>query len=195
MSNANQFELRYAGEIKVDLSVDRKIRGTAIVFNSLSRDLGGFREIIQPEAVDRIIREAQDIRALVNHDTSKVLGRTRSGTLQLRKTRRGLEVEIDPPNTTAGRDILESLERGDVSGMSFRFVALSDDWRMQDGQPVRYVDDMDVDEVSVVTFPAYEATDVGLRSDVALRSLQAFKAQQANKLDFLARELQMKRAR
>lgn len=167
----NDFERRMAhGECRVDLDENRRIRGFAIVFNSMSVDLGGFREIIKPEAVDRTLTEALDVRALVDHDTSKIIGRTTAGTLELRKTRRGLQVEIDPPATSYGKDILESLRRGDVTGMSFGFRVLDDDWRMEDGTPLREVTDMRISEVSVVTFPAYEATDVG----VATRALARF---------------------
>lgn len=190
---SNGFERRYAqGEVRVDLSVDRKIRGMAIAFNSKSSDLGGFVEVIKPEAVDRTIREALDVRALVDHDSGKVIGRTKAGTLMLRKSRRGLEVEIDPPNTTAARDLLESIERGDISGMSFGFRVLSDEWHMDDGEPVRDVTDMIIYEVSAVAFPAYESTSV----DVAKRSLQAFmQGHGGSRLDMLARELRMKRVR
>lgn len=193
MSVVSEVERRYAlGEVRIDTDGDRKIRGLAIVFNSRSVDLGGFIEIIKPEAVDRTLREGLDVRALVDHDTSKILGRTRAGTLQLRKTRQGLEVLIDPPNTTAARDILESMERGDVTGMSFGFRTVSDDWRMEDGEPLREVTDMIVSEVSIVTFPAYPATDV----QVAQRSLGAFMQEHgANRLDMLARELRVMRAR
>src|SRR5687768_15131364 len=78
----------------VDLVDDRYIRGYSIVFNVLSEDLGGFRERILPQAVDRSL--SSDVRALVDHDTGKVLGRTRSGTLTLRKDPKGLFSTIDP---------------------------------------------------------------------------------------------------
>lgn len=175
------FERRMAGEIRADLS-DRKLRGLAVVFNSLSLNLGGFREIIKPEAVDRTLREGLDVRALVDHDSGKVIGRTRAGTLLLRKTRTGLAVEIDPPDTTYARDLLQSVDRGDISGMSFGFRVLTDDWRMEDGEAIREVTDMTISEVSVVAFPAYEATD----ASVAMRSLAQFQAARAgSRLEFL----------
>jgi HK97 family phage prohead protease len=167
----NAFEIRMAaGDCRVDLAEDRKIRGYAIVFNALSVNLGGFREIIKPEAVDRTLTQAVDVRALWNHDTGEVLGRTRAGTLSLTKDRRGLRIEVNPPSWARHR--LESIERGDVTGMSFRFKAIDDEWREgEDGFPVREVNDMTMDEVSIVTFPAYQQTDVS----VALRSLDAFR--------------------
>jgi HK97 family phage prohead protease len=168
----DDLERRWSGEIRVDVNNGKKLTGYAIVFNQQSVDLGGFREIILPEAVDRTLSEALDVRALVDHDTGKIIGRTRAGTLTLRKDRKGLRAEIDPADTTAGRDILESVRRGDVSGMSFAFRTLTDDWHLEEGQPIREVQDMIVREVSIVTFPAYEQTSI----DVAQRSLQAFQS-------------------
>lgn len=156
------------GDVRVDLAEDRKIRGYAIVFDAMSVNLGGFREIIKPEAVNRTLTEALDVRALWNHDSGEVLGRTRAGTLALTKDRRGLRIEIDPPSWAKPK--LESIERGDVTGMSFAFSVLEDEWRNEDGMPVRDVTDMRISEVSIVTFPAYQQTDVS----VALRSLQEF---------------------
>lgn len=148
------------------------IRGHPIVFNQKSLDLGGFVEIIRPEAIDRTLREKVDLRALVDHDTAKILGRLTAGTLRVKKDAAGLGVEIDPPNTTVARDIVESIRRGDVTGGSFAFRTLTDNWHMEEGIAVREILDMRVSEVSVVTFPAYPDTD----AEVAKRSLAAFTA-------------------
>lgn len=169
---SNEIERRFAGEIRMDPSGDRKLRGYAVVFNSLSLNLGGFKERIPPEAVNRTLRESLDVRALVDHDSSKIIGRTRAGTLRLRSDGHGLAVEIFPPQTTAARDIMESVDRGDVTGMSFAFRMLEDDWHIENGETVREVLDMTISEVSIVSFPAYPSTDV----QVAQRSMQAFQA-------------------
>jgi HK97 family phage prohead protease len=173
-------EQRSFSEARVSVSLDQHFEGYAIVFNVRSEDLGGFREIILPEAVTRTLREGLDVRALVDHDSSKVLGRTSAGTLTLSVDRHGLKVNIEPPKTSVARDLVESVRRGDISGMSFSFRTLDDSWRMEDGFPIRDVIDMRIREVSVVTFPAYSATEISARADVALRSLSAFRANAEN---------------
>jgi len=147
------------------------ITGYAAVFNELSQDLGGFREQIAPGAFKRALEMNQDVRALVDHDPSRIIGRSTSGTLEMIEDDHGLRVQIDPADTTAGRDIMESINRGDVSGMSFGFVVRDEDWDMRDGENIRTVRDMDLFDVSVVTFPAYTASSV----EVALRSLDDHK--------------------
>jgi HK97 family phage prohead protease len=150
----------------------KRLNGYAIVFNSLSVDLGGFREIISPDAVDRALKEGTDVRALVDHDSAKILGRVRAGTLGLRKDTTGLRVSIEPDTQISyAADIMRSVARGDVSGMSFGFRTLADEWNYEGKIPIRTVTDMKLSEVSIVTFPAYEKTDV----NVALRSLEAFR--------------------
>ena len=151
----------------------QKLVGHAIVFNTLSEQLMFFREQIAPEAVDRTLNERIDMRALIDHETSKLMGRLTAGTLRVKKDQRGLLVEIDPPDTTYSRDALESVRRGDLTGMSFAFRTLKDQWDETTDPPTRTVLDMRVSEVSLVTFPAYPATDV----DVAQRSLNAFREQ------------------
>lgn len=159
--------------LRLAVGESRRIRGMAIVFNALSDQLGGsagFRERIAPEAVDRTLRNGLDVRALIDHDPSKIIGRTRAGTLRLDKTSQGLQVTIDPPDTTAARDILQSIERGDVTGMSFGFRTINDEWDLKVNPPVRTLTDMEVFDISIVSFPAYPQTDVGLRSLTECRS-------------------------
>lgn len=177
------WERRMSPEVRMDVA-DRRIRGTAIVFNSLSLDLGGFREVIHPSAVDRTLKEGIDVRALVDHETAKIMGRVTAGTLLLRKTAKGLAIENDPPDTSYARDLLVSIDRRDVTGMSFGFRVApgGDDWRQEDGEVIRDVFDMAVSEVSFVTFPAYEATD----AREAQRSLQQFReAHSGSRLEYL----------
>src|SRR5262245_55045724 len=163
-----------------------RIVGYAAVFDSLSENLGGFRERIRPGAFRRALAEGQDVRALIDHDPSLILGRTRSGTLELRETARGLLATIDPPNTSRARDLVESMRRGDVDQMSFGFRTVTDDWHTEDGEAVRELIDVDLFDVSVVTFPAYPATDVAVRS-LALWKERAWRPG----LDALRRKLKL----
>jgi HK97 family phage prohead protease len=168
------------------------LRGLAIVFNERSQDLGGFVEIIKPEAIERTIAEGIDLRAFFDHDPAKVLGRQSAGTLRTEKTGQGLSVEIDPPSVTDPANLLELIQRGDVNGMSFSFSTMpnGDDWKREDNRIVRYVTDMRVYEVSVVSMPAYEQTDV----EVALRAMQSFEARSPRSIQKLREKLEMRAA-
>lgn len=181
-------ETREQAGARIVSSDERRLRGHAVVTNAVSQNLGGFREIIAPEALDRTFKEAIDLRALVDHESAKILGRMRAGTLEIAKDGTGLRVLIDPDLAiTYAGDIVRAVRRGDVTGMSFAFRMLEDDWADgSDGTPVRTVLDMRISEVSVVTFPAYTQTDVA----VAHRSLQAFMEHHRRPLSIdLARKL------
>ena len=180
-------ERRAFVECRVDAVDSRRLRGYAIVFNVRSQNLGGFQEVIAPEAIDRTLKEAIDVRALVNHDAAKVIGRQRAGTLQMQKDATGLRVTIEPdPDISYAKDILGAVRRGDVSGMSFAFRTVEDDWNYDDeAMPLRTVLDMRVSEVSIVTFPAYTQTDI----QVAQRSMQDFVAQRKGMSIDLARKI------
>lgn len=187
----DQIERRAFVECRVDAIDSRRLRGYAIVFNARSQNLGGFQEVIAPEAIDRTFKEALDVRALVNHDSAKVIGRLRAGTLQMQKDATGLRVTIEPDmDISYARDIASAVRRGDVSGMSFAFRTIEDDWNYDDEtMPLRTVLDMRVSEVSIVTFPAYTQTDV----QVAQRSMQDFVAQRKGMSVDFARKLHQTR--
>lgn len=151
-----------------------KIVGYAARFDSDSVDLGGFIETIAPGAFKRSLAEAADVRALIDHDPSKIIGRTKSGTLALREDEKGLLSEIDPPDTQTARDLIACIERGDIDGMSFGFLCRKDEWTVgEEGKPERRrLLDVDLLDVSAVTFPAYPDTQVAVRSLQAVREEQ-----------------------
>lgn len=135
---------------------DAQLHGYAIRFNEKSGELFGFFEVIRPSAADRMVAEQPDMRALWNHDSSEPIGRISAGTLRAVKRTKGVWVEIDPP--LWARRHVESVERRDVTGMSFGFYVFEDDWWIEDGIPHREVLDMEIVEVSAVSFPAYPST-------------------------------------
>lgn len=159
---ASEFELRAQPTGGV------MIQGHAAVFGSRSQDLGGFVEQVDRHAFTKTVREA-DVRALFNHDPSALLGRTTAGTLRLGVDGAGLAYEVDIPDTTLGRDLQISMERGDVTQSSFGFRTIRDSWTQDDeGYPLRTLEEVSLHngDVSPVTYPAYEETDTGV-----LRSL------------------------
>ncbi len=139
------------------------IVGYAAVFDVLSVELWGFREKIKQGAFKKTIQEA-DVRALWNHDTSYVLGRTKSGTLGLREDEIGLAIDITPPDSQWARDAMVSIDRGDVDQMSFGFSTIRDAWETVDNELIRTLEEVALFDVSPVTFPAYPQTMVQLRS-------------------------------
>lgn len=159
----------------------RKITGYAITFGTLSEDRGGYKFSVAPNAVDRTLNGKADVRALIDHDASKILGRTSAGTLTYAKDAKGLKVSIDVPNTTYGNDLLVSVARGDISGMSFGTRILKDEWDDSGAVPVRTITDMDFSEVSVVTFPAFEDTTAALASFAAFRGAKGLSVEFAKR--------------
>ena len=140
------------------------IEGYAAVFDTLSVDLGGWRERIAPGAFGRTIGES-DVRALWDHDAKYVLGRNRSGTLGLEEDARGLKIAVVPPATQWASDLLTMMKRGDVNQMSFGFYVRQDEWIEEpDFGLVRVLRDVDLFDVSVVTYPAYPATSAEARA-------------------------------
>lgn len=141
----------------------RRLRGLAARFGSEAR-IGSIVETIAPGAFAATLGDGGDVLALVDHDPSRLLARTRSGTLRLQESAEGLEFEIDLPETQLGRDTLALAERGDLGGMSFGFVVREDD---RDGAR-RVLRSVDLKEISVVhSWPAYPETTVQARSAAA----------------------------
>lgn len=145
------------------------IVGHAAVFNQLSVDLGGYRERIRRGAFAKTILE-QDVRALFNHDANFVLGRSKSKTLEMREDETGLLIRIDPPKTQLINDmVLAPVRRRDITQMSFMFRAQRQEW-IDDSvtqERIRELVEVRLYDVSVVTFPGYEGTDVAVRSALA----------------------------
>lgn len=141
------------------------ISGYAAVYNSDSLDLGFFTEVIRPGAFTRAVREGQDVRALLDHNTGKIIGRTRAGNLTLQEDDKGLRVTLKPIDTEDGRTALEWVKSGVVDGFSFGFETLSDKWGTKDGRAYRELLDVNLFEVSLVAFPAYPGTSAALRAE------------------------------
>jgi uncharacterized protein len=157
-------EKRVATEVRA--IAGRKLTGYAAVFDQETR-IGSMTEIIRPGAFKSSI-QTRDILCLADHDASRVLGRTKSGTLRLNEDHRGLAFELDLPDTSAGRDILNLAERGDLGGMSFGFL-VPEGGQQWNGSK-RTLTRVDLAEISVVSaWPAYQSTTVEARSK-ALRS-------------------------
>lgn len=149
----------------------RKLRGTAVVFNQLSENLGGYREQIDPAAFDGC--DMADVRCLFNHDENQVLGRTVSRTLTLSRDASGLNFECEPPDTSYARDLAACMDRGDIDQCSFSFVVSPGgaDWDedANTGTTIRTVRKIArLYDVSVVTYPAYSQTSSELRSSAEI---------------------------
>lgn len=145
-----------------------RIVGHAAVFNSpteIGSKLWGWKERVSPGAFKESIR-VDDIRGLFNHDPNLILGRNVSGTMELAEDEKGLLYEIDPPDTQPARDLLASIDRGDISGSSFAFEVQEQKWTITDDPEKwdeRELVTIKLWDVSPVTFPAYDDTDVGKR--------------------------------
>ena len=147
------------------------IGGYAVLYNERSVDLGGFVEEIAPGAFGASL--SGDVRALWQHHSASVLGRTRSGTLRVWDDERGVAFELEPPDTQVGRDAVTSIKRGDVDQMSFGFFVeydhtgkRGDMWtELEDGTYLRRVVRAELVEISPVTWAAYPQTEVSVRDD------------------------------
>jgi HK97 family phage prohead protease len=164
------------------------LAGHAAVFNEETQIMAAFRERVMPGAFKKTIKEA-DVRALFNHDPNHVLGRNKAKTLRLSEDEAGLAYEIDLPETQFAVDLARLIERGDVTQSSFSFEMTKELWdypkKESSDLPLRSLKEVKLWDVSPVTFPAYEGTDVDLQR--ALRSLSIELAQPLDDLVAAAR--------
>lgn len=173
-------ELRYLENSEIRANAEsRDVEGYALLFNTTSRNLGGFVERIEPSALDGVI-ENSDVMAVLNHDNSRgILARSRfgQGSLTLSVDDRGLKYTFSAPKTALGDECLEYLRRGDITQSSFAFTVSEDSWaKQEDGSYVRTIRHFDrLFDVSPVFEPAYFGTDV------KCRSFEDFKAEEERK--------------
>ena len=169
------------------------ITGRPIVFNSRT-NIGPYDEIIERGALDKT--DLKDVRFLVNHDTSKIpLARSRNNnknsTMQLSVDNNGMaiRVNLDVENNAEARSLYSAVQRGDISGMSFMFGIDDEEWEnLESEHPTRHIRAINtVIEVSAVTFPAYEDTEINARSKEALenarRTVETARSSEAASVD------------
>ncbi|MCP4161221.1 MAG: HK97 family phage prohead protease [Deltaproteobacteria bacterium] len=182
-------ERRYfkVGELRAKKNEDgsAKLEGFAIVFDSLSEKMGWFRERIVSTAFDNILGKS-DCRCLFNHNEDMILGREKASTLVLEKRDQGIWMSVDLPDTQYARDLIVSVERGDIEEQSFCFIVEDDSWfyDKDTGEEIRNIINIEeLIDVGPVTFGAYSDTTVAKRSynkskneeeDFDLSSLESF---------------------
>lgn len=176
-----EFERRaYAFEVRAENGENGAVlTGRPIVYNSTT-DIGWFDEVIEQGALNDT--DLKDVRFLVNHDTSRIpLARSRrnngNSTMQLMPNEFGMDIKVnlDVENNSEARALYSAVERGDISGMSFMFGVSDEEWQdLESEHPTRRIKAISrVVEVSAVTFPAYEATQINARSREALDNARA----------------------
>jgi uncharacterized protein len=154
-----------------------RFKGYAAVFDSLSENLGGFRERIAKGAFGESVLK-DDVRALFNHDANYVIGRNKSGSLRLLEDSKGLYFEAEAPETQWARDLAVSVNRGDINQCSFGFYALEDDWQIEAGEDIRTLKRCQLFDVSIVTYPAYAQTSASIRSIAEARKQEIEKLEE-----------------
>lgn len=196
----NELERRsYSFEVRAEeTEAGYILTGRPIVYNSRT-NLGWFDEIIMPGALNGA--DLTDVRFLVNHDTSKIpLARSRrnngNSTMQFSIDDYGMNldwVKLDVENNTEAKALYSAVQRGDISGMSFMFSIDGEEWTdLESDHPTRQITKIgSVVEVSAVTFPAYEATEINARSREALDSARAALDKAKSEVDTSASVLEL----
>lgn len=179
-------------EIREDDDGNKTLSGYAVKWEMKSQVLGmfmKFREKVQKGAFLESLNN-DDQRFLWSHDTSKVLGRRQNNTLRLQEDGVGLRFELDLPNTTLGNDTYESIQRGDVDGVSFGFKSEDDEVdEPDDDMPLRTIKKAKLMEVSAVAFPAYPDSEVSARGYDPMKQhdkeMQEYRNEKASKIKLL----------
>ena len=167
-------ERRYVKVSELRATIDEQrgpiIEGHAAVFNQPSLEIfgiPGWREVIRPGAFSKVLK-TDDVRALINHNDDRLIGRVSNNTLQLEEDAVGLHARIFPPDTSDTRDLLVLIRGGYISQMSFGFRVADDGERIDRANKLREITEFrELFDVSPVTLPAYPQTDVSLRSRFA----------------------------
>ena len=177
------------------------IIGRPIVYNSTT-DLGYFNEVIEGGALDKA--NLKDVRFLVNHDTSMIpLARSRNNnensTMQLEVDKDGMSIRVnlDTENNTEARNLYSAIKRGDITGMSFMFTIDDEEWEdLESDHPTRHIRKIGtVFEVSAVTFPAYESTEISARNKEALESAKSLLESKRRSLESDKEALELAKAK
>lgn len=191
----NELERRsYTFDVRAETGASGSmITGRPIVYDSMT-DLGYFNEVIERGALNKT--DLRDVRFLVNHDISKIpLARSRrnnaNSTMQMTVDDEGMSIRVnlDTENNAEARSLYSAVERGDITGMSFMFSINAEEWdNLESDHPTRRIKEIgSVVEVSAVTFPAYDATEINARSKEALdnarSALESARRQTAKSLD------------
>ncbi len=155
-------------EIRETDSGAKVLHGTAVVFDSLSQDLGGFREKVSPSALDWTL-ENIPLTLLHGHNSLYVLGSQEGRTLDINVSKAGLEFECEPPDTQWARDLIKSIERRDVNGCSFGFNIMENgaQWTEEDNEQICTLTRIAMPEISITPLPAYTATNAEVRDYLA----------------------------
>ena len=186
------FKRNYNFEIRANEDKENKnytLTGRPIVYNSKT-DLGYFDEIIEAGALDKA--NLKDVRFLVNHDTNRIplaraIEKNKNSTMRFSVDKNGMEisVELDVENNSEARALYSAVQRGDITGMSFMFTIDGEEWEnLESEHPTRHIKSIgQVFEVSAVTFPAYEASEISARDKKSLDD--AVNKARTNDLDLL----------
>jgi len=174
-STAVTLECRASAPTIIEKDGVNQIRGYAAVFNKDSEDLGGFVEMIAKGAFDNVLQD--DVRAYINHDENRLLGRVSSETLRIGVDETGLFYEVDLPNTTYANDLRELMKRGDVKESSFAFLIEDDVWEMRGDTAYRIVTKVSrLFDVSPVAQPAYPDATSEIKRDLEAKPKAEAKA-------------------